>query len=87
MENFEQRLHHFTALVMEARNIAAFTGAGISTDSGIADFRSPGGVWDRYRIVTFQEFTSSADARKEYWSMKRELFREISQARPNRAHT
>ena len=87
MEDFDSRLRRAASLLKEARNIAVFTGAGISTDSGIADFRSPGGVWDRYRIVTFQEFLSSAEARREYWAMKRELFKEISGAKPNRAHT
>lgn len=87
MEDYKERLRRAAAIVETAREIAAFTGAGISTDSGIADFRSPGGVWERYRIVTFQEFTSSRDARMEYWKMKRELFRELALARPNRAHT
>lgn len=87
MEGFEERLNQAAALIREAENMAVFTGAGISTDSGIADFRSPGGVWERYRIVTFQEFTSSAEARREYWAMKRDLFKELSGAKPNRAHT
>jgi NAD-dependent deacetylase len=87
MEGFEERLTRAAALLKEARKVAVFTGAGISTDSGIADFRSPGGVWERYRIVTFQEFTSSAEARREYWAMKRDLFGELARARPNRAHT
>jgi NAD-dependent deacetylase len=73
-------------LAKGSRNLVAFTGAGISTESGISDFRSPGGVWDRYRIVTFQEFLSSREARVEYWSMKRDLFREMRHAVPNRAH-
>ncbi|MEJ2314894.1 MAG: NAD-dependent protein deacylase [Nitrospirota bacterium] len=87
MEGLEERLGRAAALLREASSVAAFTGAGISTESGIADFRSPGGVWERYRIVTFQEFTSSAEARREYWAMKRDLFGELSRARPNRAHT
>ena len=86
METKEDRLERTLELLNGAQNIVAFTGAGISTESGIADFRSPGGVWDRYRIVTFQEFLSSKKGRMDYWAMKRELFKEMKDARPNRAH-
>jgi NAD-dependent deacetylase len=86
METKEERLGRALELLREAQNIVAFTGAGISTESGIADFRSPGGVWDRYRIVTYQEFLSSKKGRMDYWAMKRELFKEMKNARPNKAH-
>jgi NAD-dependent deacetylase len=86
VETKEERLERALELLMGAQKIVAFTGAGISTESGIADFRSPGGVWDRYRIVTFQEFLSSKKGRMEYWAMKRELFKEMNDARPNSAH-
>ena len=84
--DYVRRIKQAVNLIREATRITAFTGAGVSTESGISDFRSPGGVWDRYRIVTFQEFLSSHDARTEYWSMKKELFLEMKNARPNRAH-
>ena len=64
----------------------AFTGAGISTESGLSDFRSPGGVWDRYRVITYPEFVSSRNARQEYWRMKSEFYLELLQAGPNPAH-
>lgn len=86
-DSLEERIREATLLLRKASNVAAFTGAGISTESGISDFRSPGGVWDRHRIVTYQEFTGSSDARREYWIMKRELHRELLGAVPNRAHT
>jgi NAD-dependent deacetylase len=86
MNPYSQRIEYAITLLREAQKISAFTGAGISTESGISDFRSPGGVWDRYRIVTFQEFLASRDARIEYWRMKKELFEELRTARPNRAH-
>ena len=86
MKTFEQRLDQALELLRNAENVVLFTGAGISTESGISDFRSPGGVWDRYRIVTYQEFLSSETARAEYWKMKKELFTEMRGARPNSAH-
>ncbi|MGA1790221.1 MAG: SIR2 family NAD-dependent protein deacylase [bacterium] len=86
METFDNRIQRVMDLLKQAERVSAFTGAGISTESGISDFRSPGGVWDRYRIVTYQEFISSHEARVEYWQMKRELFREFQGAMPNNAH-
>lgn len=83
---FRERIDHAVNLLNASENITAFTGAGISTESGISDFRSSGGVWERYRIVTYQEFISSHNARVEYWGMKKELFKEMEGAKPNRAH-
>ena len=86
MPSFQEKITKAATLLKSAENITAFTGAGISTESGISDFRSKGGVWDRYRIVTYQEFIASHDARVEYWKMKKELYNEIRNARPNHAH-
>lgn len=86
MDEYEKRLEQSVKHLQEAGVICAFTGAGISTESGISDFRSPGGVWERYRVVTFQEFVASREARIEHWSMKRDLYREMKGARPNAAH-
>lgn len=83
---FEERVDRAASLLRSARRVAAFTGAGISTESGVSDFRSPGGVWERHRIVTYDEFIASEEARREYWTMKRDLFREMAGASPNRAH-
>ncbi|MFC3067981.1 SIR2 family NAD-dependent protein deacylase [Phenylobacterium soli] len=55
-------------LIDEARRVVVFTGAGISTESGIPDFRSPGGVWSRMKPIYFQEFVSDPDKRREAWS-------------------
>ena len=86
MPAFEERIQKARNLLTRAEHIVAFTGAGISTESGISDFRSPGGVWDRYRVVTYQEFIADGEKRKGYWRMKSELFREMGGAKPNRAH-
>jgi NAD-dependent deacetylase len=55
------------AMIEEARRVAIFTGAGISTESGIPDFRSPGGVWSRMSPIYFQEFVASEAKRREAW--------------------
>ncbi|UCG78942.1 MAG: hypothetical protein JSV21_03685 [Nitrospirota bacterium] len=86
MSSFEERCRNAARLIDGHSSIMAFTGAGISTESGVSDFRSPGGVWERYRMVTYQEFIADRDARKGYWRMKSELFRELSNAKPNAAH-
>ena len=55
-------------LIREARNVTVFTGAGMSTESGIPDFRSPGGVWSRMKPIYFQEFVADEDKRREAWN-------------------
>jgi NAD-dependent deacetylase len=70
----------------ESTRAVAFTGAGISTESGIPDFRSPGGVWSRYKPVLFQDFLASEDARRQYWQMKKEGYHELRGAKPNAGH-
>lgn len=70
----------------ESRRAVAFTGAGISTESGIPDFRSPGGVWSKYQPVMFQDFLASEEARRQYWRMKKEGYWEMRRAKPNAGH-
>lgn len=69
-----------------SRKILVFTGAGISTGSGIPDFRGPQGVWTRRRPVYYQDFLSSEAARLEHWDYKLEGWEAFRNARPNAAH-
>jgi NAD-dependent deacetylase len=73
-------------LVAKSRRLVAFTGAGVSTASGVSDFRSPGGVWSRYQPVTIQEFLADPDARRRYWAYKKAMYAETAAARPNAVH-
>jgi NAD-dependent deacetylase len=87
MKSYAGRINRAAELIKAAERVVAFSGAGISTESGISDFRSPGGIWERYRMVTYQEFLSDQSLRKGYWRMKAELFKELMVARPNDAHS
>jgi NAD-dependent deacetylase len=73
-------------LLRGGRNILLFTGAGISTGSGIPDFRGPQGVWQRRRPVYYQDFMTSEEARVEHWDFKLEAWPALRDARPNAVH-
>ena len=73
-------------LIGAAERVVVFTGAGISTESGIPDFRSPGGVWDKYQPIQFQDFVASEEARRESWRRKFATESLIREALPNRGH-
>ena len=73
-------------LVAGASRIVGFTGAGISTESGVPDFRSPHGVWAQNRIVDFREFVSSEAGRIEYWRQKVAGWPAMRDAQPNAGH-
>ncbi len=80
------KLEEFAAKIRENNEIVVFTGAGISTESGIPDFRSPGGIWTRYRPVTFQEYMSSEAARIEAWKRRLDGWEQYKKAKPNVGH-
>ena len=73
-------------MIAEARCIVPFTGAGISTECGIPDFRSPGGLWTRNRPIAFDEFVSSPDARAESWRRRFAMEETFAAAKPGRGH-
>ena len=75
-------------LIREAERILVFSGAGLSTESGIPDFRSPGGLWSKYdpSEFYFDRFLSDERARATYWKMSTESYQIMKDARPNRAH-
>lgn len=73
-------------LLQTSKRMVVFTGAGISTESGIPDFRSPGGVWDKYKPIYFDEFLASEEMRRESWRRKFSVDSKIGKALPNRGH-
>lgn len=79
----DNRLDSF---LQRARRILVFTGAGISTGSGIPDFRGPKGIWTKYQPVYYQEFLSSEEKRIEHWQYKMETWAQFKDARPNATH-
>lgn len=85
-KDLSTQIDRVASWLAEARRGIVFTGAGISTESGIPDFRSPNGVWARNKPVYYDEFLASADARHEYWRQKAEAAGDFEQAAPNVGH-
>ncbi len=73
-------------LVDGARRVAPFTGAGISTECGIPDFRSPGGLWTKTRPIQFEDFLTSQEMRDEAWRRRFAMEQYFAAARPGRGH-
>ncbi len=84
--SFEELLQDAIELMQPARRIVALTGAGISTESGIPDFRSPGSIWRQQPPVSYQDFISKPEARQKYWQTRRSLSGQVATAKPNAAH-
>jgi NAD-dependent deacetylase len=80
------KVDELKGMIAEARCIVGFTGAGISTESGIPDYRSPGGIWSRYRPIEFGDFLASAEARRETWRRKFITDETLRKATPNAGH-
>src|ERR1700720_271859 len=73
-------------MLAEAKRVVVFTGAGISTESGIPDFRSPGGIWTQMAPIYFDDFLASEAARRETWRRRFAMQDTFGAAEPNRGH-
>jgi NAD-dependent deacetylase len=79
-------LRKFVSLINAAARIVVFTGAGISTESGIPDFRSPGGIWTKQTPIDFSDFMRSDQARRETWRRRFAMEPSLRESAPNRGH-
>jgi NAD-dependent deacetylase len=75
-------------MILQSKKIVVFTGAGFSTESGVPDFRSPGGVWDKFdpNELNYQNFMRSEEIREKYWRMHKMMWETIRDAQPNSGH-
>jgi NAD-dependent deacetylase len=88
VNDMEDPMKKAAEMIKNAEKILVFTGAGLSTESGIPDFRSPGGVWSKYdpSDFYFQRFIADENAREKYWQMSTEFYEPMKKAEPNPAH-
>jgi NAD-dependent deacetylase len=86
MQSETENVERLRRMIEDATRIVVFTGAGISTESGIPDFRSPGGVWTKFQPILYQDFIASEAARHETWRRKFDDAYGFAGAEPNRGH-
>src|SRR3954463_14797141 len=84
--DLHEAVNRLGEMIAAARVMVPFTGAGISTEAGIPDFRSPGGLWSRNRPIDFGEFVASQDARDEAWRRRFAMQETFAAARRSRGH-
>ncbi len=86
MNEHEALIDELKRMIAASHRAVVFTGAGISTESGIPDFRSPGGFWTKYKPIEFGDFIASMEMRREAWRRKLATDESFSRAAPNRGH-
>jgi NAD-dependent deacetylase len=86
--DIEEKINLIAQWIKDHDRIVVFTGAGVSTESGIPDFRSPGGIWERFdpNEFLFDKFLASEKVREKYWQFHTEVYYTILKAKPNPAH-
>jgi NAD-dependent deacetylase len=86
--NMKEKPIQIAQWIVSFKRLVVFSGAGLSTESGIPDFRSPGGIWDQYdpEDFTFQNFLASEASREKHWQMATEFYQPVKVAKPNQAH-
>jgi NAD-dependent deacetylase len=84
--DFETGVTRLRSLIADSAAILPFTGAGISTECGIPDFRSPGGLWSKNQPISFDDFRSSREMRNEAWRRRFAMEQHFAEARPGRGH-
>src|SRR5437588_2738498 len=82
----DDQIDELAGMVQRAERVVAFTGAGISTECGIPDFRSPGGFWTRFRPIEFADFLSSEERRMEAWRRNFAIRETFGNVKPGRGH-
>lgn len=82
----DRKIETLRKLLDASTRLVIFTGAGISTESGIPDFRSPQGIWSKMQPIQFQDFLASEEMRRESWRRKAIIDEDIDRAQPNRGH-
>lgn len=82
----DQKIERVAIKIQSSNRLIFFTGAGISTESGIPDYRSQGGIWDKFRPVYFDEFMSSKASRIKYWKQRLDMEKSLGISKPNIGH-
>ena len=86
MNSYQDDIKQLRDMLAISRRAVVFTGAGISTESGIPDFRSPGGIWTKYKPIDFRDFMASEGMRRESWRRKFASDSVMKAAKPNKGH-